>query len=109
MERNHSSEELRKAMEVENNISSCRHCLFYEAEGRRGGQCQQLGVPVRGSWKTCSLASPPFTAKWQALERLVTLPQAKQLPYNSEEIFAVSVELGSAETVCELRPIRQVG
>jgi hypothetical protein len=50
-------------------ISSCRHCVFYESQGRRGGQCRQLGVPVQGSWKSCSLAMPPFAAPtWEEIE-----------------------------------------
>jgi hypothetical protein len=50
---------------LEGNISSCRHCRFYRGEGRRGGSCQQLGVPVQGSWKVCPLAVSPFKSKWQ--------------------------------------------
>jgi hypothetical protein len=56
-------------------ISSCRHCLFYESLGRRGGQCHQLGVPVQSHWKTCSLAAPPFIPAWERLEPLVALSQ----------------------------------
>ncbi|WP_416675281.1 hypothetical protein [Egbenema bharatensis] len=56
-------------------ISSCRHCLFYESMGRRGGQCRQLGVPVQSYWKTCSLAVPPFIPAWERLEPLVALSQ----------------------------------
>ncbi|MCU0570619.1 MAG: hypothetical protein MUF49_29090 [Oculatellaceae cyanobacterium Prado106] len=51
----------------EGNISSCKHCQFYRAEGRRGGNCQQLGVPVQGTWKICPLAVPPFVPNWQNL------------------------------------------
>ena len=40
--------------------SACRHCRFYEPEGRRGGSCQILGVPVQSSWKACDFACPPF-------------------------------------------------
>lgn len=55
-------------------ISSCRHCLFYEMQGRRGGQCRQLGVPVKGCWRSCSLAVSPFAAtNWRDLERIVAL------------------------------------
>lgn len=57
--------------DAENIISSCRHCLFYEGQGRRGGQCRQLGVPVKGCWKSCSLAVSPFAPSWQGLERIV--------------------------------------
>lgn len=49
---------------VNNAISACRHCRFYNLEGRRGGFCQQLGVPVQGSWKACSLAMQPFASEW---------------------------------------------
>lgn len=41
-------------------ISSCRHCRFYQPEGRRGGQCQQLNVTVQGAWQACGLVEPPF-------------------------------------------------
>jgi hypothetical protein len=49
-------------------ISSCRHCQFYQLEGRRGGQCQQLGVPVQAAWKACQLAIPPFAPSWEGLD-----------------------------------------
>jgi hypothetical protein len=51
--------------------SACRHCRFYQPEGRRGGQCQQLGVPVRGTWKACQLAIPPFAPSWENLEEIM--------------------------------------
>jgi hypothetical protein len=37
-------------------------------EGRRGGQCSLLSVPVQGSWKTCQLSLPPFLQSWENLE-----------------------------------------
>jgi len=49
-------------------VSSCRHCQLYRAEGRRGGYCQQLNVPVQGNWKSCSLVIPPFAALWTGSE-----------------------------------------
>lgn len=30
--------------------------------------CQQLSVPVRGSWKACSLALSPFAPSWGRIE-----------------------------------------
>lgn len=51
--------------------SACRYCRHYCVEGRRGGMCQQLGVPVRGSWKACSLALPPFAPSWESIEELL--------------------------------------
>lgn len=46
-------------------VSACRYCQFYRAEGRRGGHCHQLGVPVQGCWTSCSLALPPFAPLWK--------------------------------------------
>ncbi len=51
---------------VNDAISTCRHCQFYRSEGRRGGYCQQLAVPVQSGWKSCSLATAPF-ASWKKL------------------------------------------
>lgn len=53
--------------------SACKSCRFYTPEGRRGGNCQQLGVPVRGGWKACSLALPPFAPSWESLEEIFNL------------------------------------
>lgn len=53
------------------NISSCRHCSFYRSEGRRGGSCQKLGVPVQGSWSVCPLAMSPFEPKLKDLPEMV--------------------------------------
>lgn len=52
--------------------SVCRYCRFYTPEGRRGGQCNQLGVEVKGQWAACPLASPPFAPSWERLEHLIT-------------------------------------
>ncbi|NEQ83990.1 MAG: hypothetical protein F6K26_28545 [Moorea sp. SIO2I5] len=55
-------------------ISSCRFCQYYQSEGRRGGMCQQLGVPVRATWKACTFAMPTFSASssssWEKLEEI---------------------------------------
>lgn len=40
--------------------SSCRLCSYYYPQGRRGGECQLLGVPVKGCWAACNLATYPF-------------------------------------------------
>ena len=50
--------------------SACRHCRHYMPEGRRGGVCQQLSVPVQGQWKACSLAVSPFGSSWENIEEL---------------------------------------
>ncbi|GAB1539223.1 hypothetical protein NUACC21_18890 [Scytonema sp. NUACC21] len=54
--------------------SACRYCRYYQPEGRRGGMCQQLGAPVQGNWKACSLAVPPFVPSWETLEDVWSLP-----------------------------------
>jgi hypothetical protein len=50
--------------------SACRSCRHFTPEGRRGGTCQQLGVPVQASWKSCSLAVPAFASNWDSLKKL---------------------------------------
>lgn len=62
--------------------SACRHCRHYLPEGRRGGVCQQLSVPVQGQWKACSLAVSPFGSSWENIgelplwqEQVATLPE----------------------------------
>ena len=48
-------------MKISNcSTSCCRHCQHYQIEGRRGGHCNLLSVPVRGEWSACSLAVPAF-------------------------------------------------
>ncbi|HEY9835908.1 MAG TPA: hypothetical protein V6D27_03365, partial [Vampirovibrionales bacterium] len=32
------------------------------------GNCEQLGVQVRGAWKACSLALPPFAPSWEEIK-----------------------------------------
>ncbi len=70
--------------------SSCRYCRYYQAEGRRGGVCHQLSVPVQGEWKACALAARPFSSPWENLEELVRLEHTLSLPA-SEKTSAGSV------------------
>ena len=44
-------------------ISRCGLCRFYVHEGRRGGVCSQLNVPVSSQWKSCRLAVSPFQSE----------------------------------------------
>ncbi len=64
--------------------SSCRFCRYYQTEGRRGGMCQQLGVPVRAEWKACSLAAAPFTPTWESLEKVVKLENSLVLECSTD-------------------------
>jgi len=54
------SGEARFMERVTETISTCRYCHFYQIEGRRGGLCQRLAVPVQGNWKVCAVAALPF-------------------------------------------------
>lgn len=49
--------------------SACRYCRHYQPEGRRGGFCQTLGVPVESGWKACTLSSPTFETTLETLEK----------------------------------------
>ncbi len=42
------------------NVSTCRFCSHYDPQGRRGGECRKLSVPVRGYWRACPLAMAAF-------------------------------------------------
>lgn len=64
-------------------ISACRYCRYYSPEGRRGGTCQQLGVPVQACWKACSVAMPVFGSHWQDLEKIWSMPDQKIRPVAS--------------------------
>ncbi|MGF1541883.1 MAG: hypothetical protein ACFCU5_15785 [Pleurocapsa sp.] len=49
--------------------SACRYCRHYQPEGRRGGSCEMLGVPVESAWEACALASPVFETAIDTLEK----------------------------------------
>lgn len=59
--------------------SSCRYCRYFQTEGRRGGMCQQLGVPVESNWKACVLATHPFITPWEQCENVVQLEKSFNL------------------------------
>ena len=48
-----------------NSVTACRLCQYYNPEGRRGGFCEKLDVPVSPAWNACSLAAHPFEPSWQ--------------------------------------------
>ncbi|MCU0542845.1 MAG: hypothetical protein MUE44_11715 [Oscillatoriaceae cyanobacterium Prado104] len=55
--------------------SACRQCRHYTPEGRRGGLCQRLNVPVQSQWTACSLAAPPFAPSWENIETISLWPE----------------------------------
>ncbi len=77
--------------------SACRYCQYYKPEGRRGGLCQQLGAPVQGSWKACSLAIPPFAPSWESLPEDVWMSTA--VPVLTSEVKKPVVNV-VAEVTC---------
>lgn len=76
-------------------VSSCSRCRFYAPEGRRGGQCSQLGVPVESRWKPCPLAVPVFTPPLVPMKSLDRLPQPLELG------FPISREAARLEAALE--------
>lgn len=58
---------------------NCRHCKHFNPEGRRGGNCQLLGVLVRGSWQACSTSALAFSPAQSRLEKKVTQPEKLQI------------------------------
>jgi len=81
--------------------SACRLCRYYQPEGRRGGVCQQLGVPVRGSWSSCSLAIPPFAPSWESIEDIWHDDQRL-----SKQVLAISCSLDcSKPDITEEKPL----
>ena len=75
--------------------SACRHCRFYEPEGRRGGSCQMLGVPVQSGWEACTFASPPFDTTLKKLEdifHLEALVDRESSQNTSSEVPQLEIE-----------------
>ena len=48
--------------------SKCAFCCHYKDPRGSVGHCQLLSAPVRGGWKSCTLAVPPFTPSWEQVE-----------------------------------------
>jgi hypothetical protein len=42
---------------------NCRFCKNYAPQGRNGGYCSLLSVPVQGKWEACRLYLASFPAK----------------------------------------------
>jgi hypothetical protein len=64
------------------NINSCRFCQHYVPEGRRGGNCTKLRVPVQGSWSPCPLVSDPFSSPWD--DTVALIPTSPAYPKGQE-------------------------
>ncbi|MFE4107411.1 hypothetical protein [Almyronema epifaneia] len=68
--------------------SSCCCCRFYTPEGRRGGQCGKLNVPVRSSWKACCLAIPAFATE---------IPLKQQIELWSQDFLLAPAEISELD------------
>jgi hypothetical protein len=66
---------------------ACRHCKFYNPEGRRGGMCSQLGVSVKAEWKSCHLATPAFDSQWQTIPEIVLLEKSFSLGCATPQVY----------------------
>ncbi|MEG3850246.1 hypothetical protein QT971_23775 [Microcoleus sp. herbarium19] len=51
-----------------NPTSKCTFCGHYKLQRGSVGHCQLLNAPVRGGWKSCALAMPPFAPSWEHAE-----------------------------------------
>ena len=85
-------------MKIANPLTSaCRYCRHYQPQGRRGGICEQLGVPVAGNWKACAFASSPFADDWKSLQEIAILEHSLSLSgteeYPSREKEKVNSEI----------------
>ena len=76
--------------EINFTTSACRYCRFYESQGRRGGSCQMLGVPVQSSWEACSLASSPFETTVKKLEDIFQLDSSIPLDSPTKMVYDTS-------------------
>ncbi|AFZ30389.1 hypothetical protein ABN584_05105 [Gloeocapsa sp. BRSZ] len=68
--------------------SACRYCRYYQPEGRRGGCCQLLGVPVQGSWKACELSLPAFAPSW--VKKVMIVPDEPARVPTPSPVFSES-------------------
>jgi hypothetical protein len=78
-------------------VSCCQRCRHFTLEGRRGGHCSQLNVPVQGRWSACSLANPVFMEPINTViqPQVVAWPEGLRLthcesPLVVEEVLAES-------------------
>jgi len=51
-----------------NQTSKCNFCGHYQQARGSVGHCQLLNAPVRGGWKSCTLAMPAFAPSWEFVE-----------------------------------------
>lgn len=79
--------------EINFSTSACRYCRFYKPEGRRGGSCNMLGVPVQSNWEACAFASPPFETTLKKLEDIFQL----ETPIKRESTRNTSTQISNID------------
>ncbi|WP_293127969.1 hypothetical protein [Microcoleus sp. bin38.metabat.b11b12b14.051] len=57
-----------------NPTSKCKFCGHYKMQRGAVGHCELLSAPVRGGWKSCPLAMPPFAPSWEHAEGATISP-----------------------------------
>lgn len=80
--------------------SACRYCRYYKPEGRRGGMCQMLGVPVQGKWKACTLEMPAFAPSWEGLAEIMIPPN--KMPVLSDNPLVSALDNSAIELTAEI-------
>ncbi|NJL45183.1 MAG: hypothetical protein HC922_04340 [Leptolyngbyaceae cyanobacterium SM2_3_12] len=75
--------------------SCCSRCRHYTPEGRRGGHCSQLGVPVQGRWTACSLSAPVFLTPMPETSSVELLPQPLEIYFPSPQMETLEVSARS--------------
>ncbi len=92
---------------------NCRHCRYYQPEGRRGGSCSRLGVSVLSNWKACLLACSPFKSTLKNLgttfirldktlinlEEIVHLETSLSLPCKNQDGIHTQDSLAQSESI----------
>ena len=59
-----------------NPASKCNFCGHYKLQRGSVGHCELFNAPVRGEWKSCTLAMPAFAASWKDVECAKVSPGA---------------------------------
>lgn len=69
-------------------VSRCGLCRFYTHQGRRGGVCEQLNVPVAARWNACELAASPFRSEYRKAVAIASTSERWQVPKTACELVA---------------------
>lgn len=73
---------------LKSGVSRCGLCRFYNHEGRRGGTCSQLNVPVAAKWNACGLSASPFESGNQREGAIAAQQNRWLVPETASELMA---------------------